>query len=287
MSDQKDIDEFSGVETTGHEWDGIKELNNPLPRWWLWSFYATIVFSLVYVVLYPAWPLISSATGGVLGWNSRTALAETMEQVEASKAGQIAAIREKSVEEILADPELRSFAIASGAAAFKINCVQCHGSGAQGSPGYPNLNDDSWIWGGTPEAIHYSIQNGIRFEQDEDTRISDMPAFGADDWITPQEIALVADHVLSFTNRAETSEEGADLYLENCSSCHGEQGEGMADLGAPQLNDALWLYGREREDIIAQIHKPVHGVMPAWEDRLGDVTVKELAVYVHSLGGGQ
>lgn len=290
MSDENEVDDISGVETTGHEWDGIKELNNPLPRWWLWTFYACIAFSLVYVVLYPAIPLVNSATQGVLGWSSRGALDEELAKAYEAQKDKIAAISAASVEEILDDPEIRRFAVAAGNAAFKANCVQCHGSGASGSPGYPNLNDDSWIWGGTPEEIHTTIQYGIRFEADDDTRWSEMPAFGADEILSRSEIQDVAWFALSLSGASSNKEavaRGAELYADNCLDCHGESGEGLAELGAPQLNDALWLYGESHEEIVRQVSKPRHGIMPAWGTRLSDETIKELAVYVHSLGGGQ
>ena len=287
MSD-KHVDEVSGVETTGHEWDGIRELNNPLPRWWLITFYATIIWALGYTVAYPAWPLISSATGGVLGYSSR---AEVEEAVNAARAGQarfVEAMAGQDVAGILADDELRQFAVAAGGAAFRINCVQCHGSGAEGSAGYPNLNDDDWLWGGTPEAIYSTIAHGVRFDGDEDTRISEMPAFA--EILSPEEIAAVAAHVVGLTGTPRDpalTDAGATVFADNCAACHGDDGRGIQDLGAPNLADAIWFYGSSESDIARQIRQPRHGVMPAWIDRLGETTVKQLAVYVHSLGGGE
>ncbi|NDW04444.1 cytochrome-c oxidase, cbb3-type subunit III [Jiella pacifica] len=290
MADHKDVDQITGVETTGHSWDGIKELNNPLPRWWLWTFYATIAFALVYSVLYPAWPLVNSATSGLLGWSSRGELAEETATANAARAGQIEQITSLSVEEINADPELRTVAIAGGRAAFKVNCVQCHGSGAEGGPGYPNLNDDAWLWGGSLDAIHTTLQHGIRFASDDDTRISEMPAFGRDGILDREQIGDVAEYVLSFAGNADdkaAADKGQAVFADNCAACHGESGEGVKELGAPALNDAIWLFGGTKDDIVRQVTAPRHGVMPAWEERLGETTVKELTVYVHSLGGGQ
>ncbi len=287
MSD-KQIDEISGVATTGHEWDGIKELDNPMPRWWLWTFYATIVWSLAYTIAYPAWPLIKSATGGVLGYSSRQELTGTLEEVAAAQAGMRSAIAEKPLDEILADDALRRFATSAGAAAFKVNCSQCHGSGAQGSAGYPNLNDDDWLWGGDIEAIHQTIAHGIRFAGDEDTRYSEMPPFG--DMLSNEEVRQVAAHVASFTTTPsdpQLAEAGAQIYADNCAACHGENGQGDVTQGAPNLADAIWLYGSSEADIAAQIRRPKNGVMPSWQARLGETSVKELAVFVHSLGGGQ
>ncbi len=287
---ENEIDQISGTETTGHEWDGIKELNTPLPRWWLWTFYATIIFSLVYVVLYPAIPLINGATQGVLGWSSRALLREEIAEAEAANADKLEAMRTLELSEIAADAELRQFAINAGNAAFKVNCVQCHGAGAAGSPGYPNLNDDEWIWGGDLEAIHLTIVHGIRYVNDDDSRISDMPAFGADELLAPDEISDTAWYVLSLSGQdadAAAAGRGETLYVDNCAACHGEAGEGVRDLGAPALNDAIWLYGGDHTQIVSQINAPSHGVMPGWQGRLADETVKALAVYVHALGGGE
>lgn len=284
---EKEIDDVSGVATTGHQWDGIKELNNPLPRWWVWTFYATVIWGLAYTVAYPAWPLISSATSGLLGYSSRAELRESLTEAEAGKAEFLAAIEQSSVEEILADETLRQFANAAGAAAFKVNCVQCHGSGAAGSPGYPNLNDDEWLWGGTPEEIRFTIAHGVRFAGDDDTRLSEMPAFG--DFLDSAQVNALAAHVaaLGSGEAVGATGEGAQLFADNCAACHGEAGEGMAEVGAPDLTDAIWLYGSTEADIARQIRAPRHGVMPGWIDRLGETNVKKLTVYVHSLGGGQ
>jgi cytochrome c oxidase cbb3-type subunit 3 len=283
-------DEISGTPTTGHEWDGIKELNTPLPKWWLYTFYATVIWAIGYTIAYPAWPLLSSATPGLLGYSSRVQLDE---QVAAGKAAQkenLDKIAAMSVDDILKDPALLSFAQAGGAAAFKVNCVQCHGSGAAGSAGYPNLNDDDWLWGGSPEAIYVTLKNGIRFTQNAETRDSQMPAFGADGILTPEQIGQVANYVVSLSggeaDQAQAAA-GQPLFAENCASCHGENAQGGRDFGAPNLTDKIALYGSTLDQVKAQIVKPRHGVMPGWSHRLDDATIKQLAVYVHSLGGGE
>ena len=288
MTDNKEIDELAGVETTGHEWDGIKELNTPLPRWWLWTFYATVIFSIGYTIAYPAWPGIRDASKGVLGWSSRANLAADMAAAEDARADTLNAIRDASVDAIIADDDLRQFATSGGAAAYKVNCVQCHGSGAAGSPGYPNLNDDDWIWGGTPEDILLTIRHGVRHDADADTRFAEMPAFA--EVLDRGQIADVAWHVRQISGQqADTAAaaRGAPLYAENCAVCHGDNGEGIRDLGGVALADAIWLYGNEHAEIVTQIRQPRHGVMPAWQERLSDVTLKQLAVYVHGLGGGE
>ncbi|MBT9371606.1 cytochrome-c oxidase, cbb3-type subunit III [Rhizobium sp. CSW-27] len=284
----KHIDDISGVETTGHEWDGIRELNNPLPRWWLWTFYATIVWAIAYTVVYPAWPLLTDATKGVLGYSSRGELAQEIASAKAAQSGISEKIAAASLDEILADPQMTQFATAAGAAAFKVNCVQCHGSGAAGGAGYPNLNDDDWLWGGSAEAIHQTIAHGIRYADDADTRISEMPAFA--DILKPEEIRQVAAYVVSLTGTprdAAMVEPGKQLFADNCASCHGEDAKGNREFGAPNLADAIWLKVNGEVEIAQQIRQPKHGVMPGWQARLGDTTVKELAVYIHSLGGGE
>ncbi len=286
--DTKEIDELSNVETTGHDWDGIKELNNPLPRWWLLTFYATIVFAIGYTIAYPAWPLINGATTGVLGWSSRAEFAKDVAAADVAKVERTAAIRDLPLADIIADDDLRQFATSGGQAAYKVNCVQCHGSGAAGSPGYPNLNDDDWLWGGDPEQILLTLQHGVRQADNFDTRFSEMPPFS--DILTHGEISDVAWFVRQISNQqadTEAAGRGSQLYTDNCAACHGDAGEGIRDLGSPRLADAVWLNGNEHEEIVAQIRTPRHGVMPAWQERLGEVTLKQLAVYVHGLGGGE
>ena len=282
---QKRIDEPAGTEFVGHEWDGIEELSTPLPRWWLWTFYATVAWGLAYTVAYPAWPMLTQATEGVMGWTSRGQLLEEMSAADAARQGfreQLAAI---DTVKLIDNPEIMQQAVAGGAAAFKVNCVQCHGSGAAGSKGYPNLNDDDWIWGGDIEAIEFTIQHGVRWEGSNQSRFSLMPGF--EGLFSDAEIDALAGHVLSFTDAGETSVRGAELYANNCLACHGPAGGGDRAQGAPSLNDAIWLYGSDVADIRLQILNPSHGAMPGWKDRLDPVTIKMIAAYVHSLGGGE
>ena len=287
MSD-KHIDDVSGVETTGHEWDGIRELNNPMPRWWVWTFYATILWAIGYTIAFPAWPLISGSTQGLLGWHSRADFVADSEDAKAAQNIYLEKIASSSLDDIKADSQLMQFATAGGAAAFKINCIQCHGSGAEGGNGYPNLNDDDWLWGGTVNDIHTTITHGIRFNEDADTRISEMPAFG--EVLKSNEIREVAAYVVSLTGTALDAsmvEPGAQIFADNCASCHGEDAKGNRDMGAPNLADTIWLQTHGEDQIVAQIRMPKHGVMPAWGERLGDTTVKQLTLFVHSLGGGE
>ncbi|MBT3360268.1 MAG: cytochrome-c oxidase, cbb3-type subunit III [Rhodospirillales bacterium] len=283
---EREIDPVTGIETTGHEWDGIKELNTPLPKWWLYSFYATIVWAIGYFVLYPAWPSLSGYTEGMLGYSSRAELAATMDQVKQSRVGWLTKFEEKSVDEIAEDQELLQYAMAGGRAIFGENCAPCHGAGGAGAPGYPVLADDDWIWGGTPEEIYTSVQYGIRSAH-EDTREAMMLAFGADEILEAPQIKSVANHVMSLAGAGQSTAEGALIFEEQCSACHGEDGKGLREMGGPNLTDGIWLYGEGVEALTAQIAAPKHGVMPAWVDRIDDVSIKQVSIYVHSLGGGE
>ncbi|WP_244487646.1 MULTISPECIES: cytochrome-c oxidase, cbb3-type subunit III [unclassified Aureimonas] len=282
-----DIDEVTGTATTGHEWDGIKELNTPMPRWWLWVFYATHAFALVYILLFPAIPLLTSSTPGLLGWHARSEVAEEIDTVETARADQVERIRTLPIEQVASDPTLNDFAVRGGESAFKVNCVQCHGSDAAGGVGFANLNDDDWLWGGSLEAIAQTITHGVRYAGDDDTRISEMPAFGKDGLLDRDQISAVTRHVLSLSKSGPADAAGADVFANNCAACHGGNGEGNRDVGAPNLSDAVWLYSSDPASIRAQVNSPRHGAMPAWGQRLDAATIKELAIYVHSRGGGE
>jgi cytochrome c oxidase cbb3-type subunit 3 len=283
----KRIDEATGTSTVGHEWDGIEELDTPMPRWWLWTFYISIAFALAYVIAYPAWPLVHKGTAGVLGWTSRGQLAEDMTNQKAQFSQTVSAIATTPIEALPGSPALMRAAVAGGRAAFKVNCVQCHGAGAAGSKGYPNLNDDDWLWGGDLKSIEYTITHGARQPGDAKTHAGQMPAFGKDGILTAGQVDQVAGHVLSLSGKARDNAAGAQLFQQNCAVCHGSDGRGNRAVGAPNLADAIWLYGGKREDVVAQVTNPKHGAMPAWGGRLDPVTIKMLAAYVHSLGGGE
>ncbi|MEM7569654.1 MAG: cytochrome-c oxidase, cbb3-type subunit III [Pseudomonadota bacterium] len=292
--DKKEIDQVTGTETTGHEWDGLKELNTPLPRWWLYCFYASIVWAIGYFVVMPAWPVITGdgwgATGGVVDYDQRRVVEEQVAANEARLEPYVQAINAKSFEQIQSDPELLQVAVTGGRIAFKENCAGCHGTGAQGFLGFPNLNDDDWIWGGSVDAIHTTLKHGIRWEADDDTRFSQMPAFGADEILTREDVRDVTEYVLSIAGRdhdAERAQNGAVVFEDQCSLCHGAQGRGDRTQGAPNLTDAIWLFGSERQQIFQTVYYARNAVMPAWSERLDPATVKQLALYVHSLGGGE
>ena len=284
---EKDL--VTGTDTTGHEWDGIKELDTPLPKWWLYVFYATIAWSLAYYVFYPAWPTLSSHTQGLLGYSSRVEIGEQLAAQKAERAPFVERIRNTPLEEIEAQPDLLNFAIGGGRAVFAENCAACHGSGGAGAKGFPNLADDDWLWGGNRDAIWQTIRHGIRNANPE-SRQSQMPRFGADGILKRTEIADVAEYVLSLSaapGDPEAAKRGAPLFAENCAACHGEKGEGNQELGAPNLADKIWLYGGSKTAVIESITNARAGSMPSWSERLDDATIKMLTIYVHSLGGGK
>ena len=280
------------VETTGHEWDGIEELNNPLPRWWLWTFYATILWALIYTIFFPAWPLITGATPGVLGFSTRANVATEIARVEKANAPMRDRLVAADLTAIKDDPELLQFATSAGAAVFRTNCSQCHGSGAAGvqATGYPNLLDDDWLWGGAMEDIHTTITHGIRNTTDVDARYSQMPAFGVDGLLEAPQIDAVVQHVLAISGQehdATLAAEGATVFAENCAACHTEAGTGDRTQGAPNLTDAIWLYGGTAADLTYTVTNARFGVMPNWNQRLSEADIRSVALYVHGLGGGE
>lgn len=286
----KEIDQVTGVETTGHVWDGdLKELNKPLPRWWVWVFYATMVWAVGYWLVYPAWPTLSGYTQGYFGYSQRGEVASEVAAAKSDQAKFYDQIAATPLADIEKNEELMPFVMAGGAAVFGDNCGPCHGKGAQGAVGYPNLNDDDWLWGGTPEAIQQSILHGIR-SADPETRQMAMPRFGLDGILQPDQIKDTAEFVLSLSGHATdaaAAERGKATFAENCAACHGEDGKGNHELGAPNLTDGIWLYGGKLADIEKSIETGRGGVMPSWAGRLDPVTIKMLTAYVHSLGGGK
>ncbi len=282
-------DAVTGTETTGHEWDGIKELNTPLPKWWVYTFYVTILGSIVYYLLFPSIPTLTSYTKGLLGYDQREVVARSLEAAQAAQGPLVARIRSATLDQIRADAQLNAFALTGGKIAFNNNCAACHQAGGAGAKGYPNLADDDWIWGGSAEAIVHTINHGVR-STDPDTRQNIMPRFGIDGMLKREQIAEVAEYVLSLSGAKHdgaAAKRGEPIFAEQCVSCHGEGGAGNADMGAPRLNDAIWLYGGDRAAIIESIANSRAGMMPGWKGRLDDATVKMLTVYVHGLGGGQ
>lgn len=292
--DTREIDAETGRATTGHEWDGIKELDTPLPRWWLYILYASIVVAVIYWVLMPAWPLLNGYTQGVLNFSDRANVARDVADLHAARAPSFERLKTASYGEISGDPQLSEFARAAGESMFGDNCATCHGAGGAGRMGYPSLADDVWLWGGTLDEIEHTLRVGIRSGH-PDARQSMMPAYGRDNLLTRQQISDVTEFVLTLSppvRRRERASEpaaarGALVYAEQCAACHGPTGRGDRTQGAPELNDDVWLYGGTRAEVRRQVEQGRGGVMPNWDRRFADGQVRALAVYVYSLGGGE
>ena len=282
--DKPRVDQLTGHETMGHDFDGIEELNTPMPRWWLTTFYITIVWGIAYTIAYPAWPMISGATAGLLGYSTRAEVAAQIEEHAAANSELVAQLLDVDLTNFDPQSDLHRYAVARGGAVFRAQCSQCHGSGAAGAVGYPNLLDNDWLWGGSLDQIAYTVRHGIRNETDGDALWSEMPAFG--ELLEKEEIALLADFIPTMAN-ADFSTEAGTLYLDNCASCHGDAGLGDRDQGAPNLTDAIWLYGGGNASLIDTITNARFGVMPAWGQRLSEADVRSVATYVHALGGGE
>jgi cytochrome c oxidase cbb3-type subunit III len=285
------VDAKTGTPTTGHEWDGIAELNTPLPRWWLWTFYATIIWAVAYWMVYPAWPGLTGWTDGFFGWHARTEVEQNVKELQALRKPSLDRLAAASLDSIEKNPELLAIARQAGAPAFANNCAPCHGTGAQGASGYPNLNDDDWVWGGKLADVQQTIEHGIRWTADKATRAGDMPSFGKDGTLKAAEIADVAQYVRSLSGLPNETKadlaKGKQIFAENCAACHGDDGKGNQELGSPNLTDKIWLYGSDTASIVNRINVGGGGQMPAWGDRLDPTTIKALTVYVHSLGGGK
>lgn len=286
---KREVDEVSGTETTGHEWDGIKELNTPLPRWWITIFYACIVWAMGYWIVMPAWPTLNGYTHGLFNHSQRDDVTAKVAALKSARSSREMELANASLAQIEGDSDLLQFAQAEGKAAFGDNCAPCHGSGGQGAHGYPNLNDDVWLWGGKLPDIQHTLAVGVRSTA-ADTRSSQMPAFGRDAILKPVQIDDLTEYVVRLSGRAadvRAVKRAAPLFADNCAACHGVEGKGDRKLGAPNLTDNDWLYGPTREDIQSQIWNGHGGVMPSWGGRLSPETIKALAVYVHGLGGGE
>lgn len=287
---EKRLDEATGVHTVGHEWDGIEELDNPMPRWWLYCLYASIVFAIGYVIVYPAFPGLTGNSKGLWNWSSRGALTEQMAADAARKAPIVSAIAATPIEDLPGRPDLMRAAVQGGGAAFRVHCVQCHGSDAAGSKGYPNLNDDDWLWGGDLKSIQYSITHGVRNPDVPETHAGMMPAFLRDRMLSRAQVEDAVSHVRVISEQEKpsaSSRRGASVFADNCAACHGADGKGLRQFGAPNLTDGIWLFGGSREALLETIGGGRQGVMPAWGERLDPVTIKMLAAYVHALGGGE
>ena len=289
MAGERKFDEATGHEDTGHEWDGIRELDRPLPRWWLWVFYACIAVAIVYWFLMPAWPGLKTNTPGLLHESDRAKVVGDLNALAAQRGVEGRKLNAASLEQIESDPELQAYALAMGQSIFGDNCATCHGQGGTGAKGYPNLRDDVWLWGGSLEDIHHTITVGVRSGQ-PDARVSQMPAFGRDQILTPSQVDDLTEYVVALSrrkaNRAAVAR-AAPTFQAQCAVCHGPAGTGNQTVGAPNLTDADWLYGEDRASIHGQIWNGRGGVMPSWRARFDPATLKALAVYIHANAGGQ
>ena len=287
---ERERDDHSGTETTGHEWDGIKELDTPLPRWWLWVFYGCIAWAVVYWVLMPAWPGVSGYTRGVLGMSDRAQVVRELDGLAAVRRQGEGRLRTASLQQIEADPDLQAYALAVGQSVFGDNCATCHGTGGAGAKGYPNLRDDVWLWGGSLDAIRHTIQVGVRSGHAQARGDTVMPAFGRDQMLKDDQIADLVEYVMALSRRkADAAAVGRarQVFADQCAACHGPAGAGDMARGVPNLTDAEWLFGSDRSAIRDQIWNGRNGVMPTWEARFSPETIKALAVYVHANAGGE
>ena len=286
----KEIDAPTGVETTGHSWDGIKELNNPLPRWWVTTLWLCVIWAVGYWIFMPSWPGITGYLKGTRNHSERANVEKILANVDIERGAQMKRLLGAgSIDAIESDPDLLQFAMTAGDSLFGDNCATCHGAGGQGNNGYPSLVDDDWLWGGALSDIQTTIRFGVRSTHPQ-TRFNQMLAFGQSGALAPDQIADLVEYVLENSGQdanQTAAARGAPLFAQQCSSCHGADGKGNPALGAPNLTDGIWLYGGARSDIQRSVHFGRGGVMPGWTGRLAEEQITALAVYVHSLGGGE
>jgi cytochrome c oxidase cbb3-type subunit 3 len=281
----RERDPLTGHSTTGHEWNGITELNTRVPRAVWFFIIITHVYALIAWIMLPSWPLVFTYTRGLLGIDQRETVEEEVAEARAARAAAWAdRIEAEPPEAIRADPALMEVVRQTGPALFGDNCAVCHGTSAQGGPGFPNLVDGDWLWGGDFDTIMETMRVGINSAHPE-TRVGQMPAFGRDGILSRDDIRAVVAYVQSLPAGASAEDPGASLFAENCASCHGEDAKGMADLGAPNLTDGTWIYGGDAQTLFQTVHDGRQGWMPAWENRLSPVDRKLLALYLLDLPG--
>jgi len=282
----KERDPLTGHQTTGHEWNGITELNTRVPRAVWFFIIVTHIFALIAWVLLPTWPLVTTYTKGLLARDQRDQVAEKVIAANVARADWADRITAAPVSEIFDTPELLARANGTAHQIFGDNCAACHGLNAGGGPGFPSLIDDAWLWGGDPDIIMETLRVGINSTH-PDTRYAQMLAFGRDGLLEREDIRIVVDYVQSLSG-AEISTDhaaaGAEIYANNCSSCHGETAMGDTEQGAPNLTDAFWIYGGDDKAMFDTIWDGRQGWMPAWEGRLTETERKILTVYLTHLG---
>ncbi len=279
---KREIDEPSGQFTTGHEWDGIKELSTPVPKSISLWLMLSIAVAVIMWLLYPTWPYVSGYTRGLLGYSSRVDVTEQIAQGQTMRAEAFAAIKDADIATLAQDPTLKDRYSDTFGVLFRDNCAACHGRDLTGQPSFPNLTDAHWLWSGTPEEIEYTLQHGINHSSD-DTRYAEMPAFGRNEMLPKDDINDVVEYVLSLSQADHdpaAAERGTEIFADNCSSCHNDEGIGGMENGAPDLTDAAWLYGGGREDLHETLKYGRAGVMPGWSERLSPEEIKMLTLYV-------
>jgi cytochrome c oxidase cbb3-type subunit 3 len=282
-------DPHTGYTTTGHEWNGIKELNTPVPRVVYFFLIVTAIFSFIYWVLMPAWPLGLTYTKGLLGIDQRTTVTESLERAALEREVWTRRIETENYQAIQNDPKLMTIVRQTGRTVFGDNCAACHGFDAKGSKGFPNLTTSSWLWGGDPEAIAETIRVGINSAHPK-TRAGQMLAFGRDRILKSDEVDNVVDYVQSLSDPNISKqvpvaklEAGRAIFAANCASCHGDDGKGKTEVGAPNLTDKIWIYGGDAQSILTTVWNGRQGHMPTWENRLNPVERKILALYIFDL----
>jgi cytochrome c oxidase cbb3-type subunit 3 len=288
-----EVDPVSGRKTTGHIWNGIKELDTPIPRGVLLFLIVTHLFAVLWWVLLPTWPLGMTYTKGVLGIDQRTTVEASVKESAIARAPWVSRIESLSYDEIRADEQLMASVRTTGHQLFGDNCAACHGRDGKGRENYPDLSDDDWIWGGGPEAIAQTLAVGINTRHPE-TRVGQMPAFGRDEMLDRQQVMDVATYVSSLSDPSASTAEnidqidkGREVFQTTCIACHGENAKGNPELGAPNLTDRRWIYGGSLQRIIASIHGGRQGHMPTWDERLTPTEIKVLALYVNDIGQGK
>ncbi|MBB5221602.1 cytochrome c oxidase cbb3-type subunit 3 [Amaricoccus macauensis] len=276
-------DPLTGHRTTGHEWNGITELNTRVPRAVWWAIGLTHAWAVLMWFLLPSWPLVTTYTKGLLGVDQRQLVAGQLAAAARDHDQWMSRIASEDLPTIRGDKELMATVAEVAPALWGDNCQACHGRVATGGPGFPDLVDKSWLWGGDDDAVLETIRVGVNSAH-PDTRTSQMLAFGAGGMLTRDEIRTVATYVQSLSGLATpddaTRQAGAQLFADNCASCHGDDGTGDTSLGAPNLTDAFWLYGSDSETLFRTIYGGRHGWMPTWESRLSEAQRKILALYV-------
>lgn len=283
-------DPVSGRETTGHEWNGIKELDTPVPRGVLIFLIVTHIWAIVWWFFVPAWPLGTTYTKGLLGIDQKKTVEAQIVKAQRDRADLVSRIETESYDAILADEGLMQTVRRTGRQLFGDNCAACHGRDGKGRANYPDLTDDDWLWGGGPEFIEQTMRVGINTRHPE-SRIAQMPAFGRDQMLEREQVRSVAAYVYSLSHpdysvpgNIDRIEAGREVFLTNCAPCHGEDANGSLDFGAPNLTDPYWLYGGDLDTIIASVHGGRQGHMPTWDERLTTAEIRTLALYVYDLG---